>query len=189
MDIQTERLILRATHLKDVERIMNYYLRNQEFLAAFEPKRDEFFYSRAYKKMLVQASIDACAQGSELRYWIEPKDNPELLIGTIAFTHVIMGPFKSCYLGYKLDAAYLRQGYMYEGLSAAIQTLFEAYGLHRIEANIMPRNQPSLDLVKKLGFYEEGLGIKYLQINGIWEDHVHMVKRNPILEGDSSHDT
>lgn len=189
MDIQTERLTLRTVHPKDVERIVAYYLRNQEFLADFEPKRDGFFYSRAYQKMLVQASVDACTLGSELRYWIEPKDNPSLLIGTIAFTNIIMGPFKSCYLGYKLDVDHLRRGYMFEGLSAAIATIFEAYGLHRIEANIMPRNRASVNLVKKLGFYEEGMGIKYLQINGVWEDHVHMVKRNAILEAESGYDT
>lgn len=182
MDIQTERLILKTTKTSDVERVLEYYLRNQRFLEAYEPKREEFFYSRAYQRMLLQASVDASAQGTELRYWIALKNEPSRFIGTIAFTNMIMGPFKSCFLGYKLDGDYLRRGYMYEGLSAAIETLFEAYGLHRIEANIMPRNKASIELVKKLGFYEEGLAVKYLKINGVWEDHVHMVRRNPMLE-------
>ncbi len=42
----------------------------------------------------------------------------------------------------------------------------------------MPRNTPSLSLVKKLGFHEEGLAKQYLKINGQWEDHLHMTLLN-----------
>ena len=54
------------------------------------------------------------------------------------------------------------------------KTLFKELKLHRIEANIMPHNKPSLELAKRLGFEYEGLAKKYLKINGKWEDHVHM---------------
>jgi len=33
-------------------------------------------------------------------------------------------------------------------------------------------------VTEKLGFYNEGIAQKYLKINGIWEDHVHMVLLN-----------
>jgi len=42
----------------------------------------------------------------------------------------------------------------------------------------MPKNQRSLRVTEKLGFYNEGIAQKYLKINGIWEDHVHMVLLN-----------
>lgn len=42
----------------------------------------------------------------------------------------------------------------------------------------MPKNQRSLMVTEKLGFYNEGIAQKYLKINGIWEDHVHMVLLN-----------
>ena len=35
---------------------------------------------------------------------------------------------------------------------------------------------------KKQGFTYEGTSPKYLKINGIWEDHLHYVKRNAALE-------
>jgi ribosomal-protein-alanine N-acetyltransferase len=53
--------------------------------------------------------------------------------------------------------------------------------LHRIEANIMPRNQRSLRVVEKLGFVDEGLSRDYLKINEKWEDHIHMVLLNKDL--------
>jgi len=47
----------------------------------------------------------------------------------------------------------------------------------------MPRNLPSLRVAEKCGFQNEGLSPRYLQINGKWEDHVHMVKLNPDWSG------
>jgi len=67
---------------------------------------------------------------------------------------------------------------MTEAIQKGIEIMFNEFGLHRIEANIMPGNKPSLRVVEKLGFYNEGLAYKYLKINGKWEDHIHMVLLN-----------
>ena len=40
----------------------------------------------------------------------------------------------------------------------------------------MPRNKASLRVLEKAGYREEGLARKYLNINGVWEDHIHMVR-------------
>lgn len=186
MHIETKRLLLVTPTIEAVDKIVDYYIRNRSFLSTYEPQREAFFYTPEYQRMLVQNSIDAESIGQELRFWLEKRDDPQRYIGTIGFTQMIMGPFKSCYLGYRLDIDHLRQGYMYEALEAAIEVMFTAYGLHRLEANIMPSNTPSIALVKKLGFYNEGIAQKYMQINGVWEDHIHMVKRNIAMEKDAS---
>lgn len=67
-------------------------------------------------------------------------------------------------------------------LARVIRYAFDELRLHRIEANIMPRNSASLKMVEKLGFSSEGLARKYLKINGIWEDHIHMVLLNEAVE-------
>ena len=68
----------------------------------------------------------------------------------------------------------------------AIQTLvsfaFETLKLHRIEANILPRNLPSRAVAEKCHFEIEGISPKYLKINGVWEDHIHYVIRNQTME-------
>lgn len=46
----------------------------------------------------------------------------------------------------------------------------------------MPRNARSLRVLEKCGFACEGLSPRYLRINGVWEDHVHMVRLNDALE-------
>ena len=50
--------------------------------------------------------------------------------------------------------------------------------LHRLEANVMPKNKASLRVLEKNQFVNEGISKYYLNINGVWEDHVHMVKIN-----------
>ena len=58
------------------------------------------------------------------------------------------------------------------------QYAFSQLGLHRLEANVMPRNRASLRVLEKNGYENEGLAKRYLHINGVWEDHIHMVKRS-----------
>ena len=73
---------------------------------------------------------------------------------------------------------------MTEAIEAVVDYAFRELRLHRIEANIMPRNAASLAVVRKLGFHEEGLALRYLKINGKWEDHLHMVRLNEDMEQD-----
>ena len=55
---------------------------------------------------------------------------------------------------------------------------FAKLELHRVEANVMPRNLASLRVLEKNQFVNEGMSKYYLRINGVWEDHIHMVKIN-----------
>lgn len=49
---------------------------------------------------------------------------------------------------------------------------FEDLGLHRVEAAIVPRNHASRRVAEKLGLRDEGTARKFLQIRGVYEDHV-----------------
>jgi ribosomal-protein-alanine N-acetyltransferase len=49
---------------------------------------------------------------------------------------------------------------------------FEAISLHRVEISIIPRNLPSRRVVEKLGIREEGIAERFLEIDGVWEDHM-----------------
>ena len=62
---------------------------------------------------------------------------------------------------------------------AALKYAFNELELNRVMANYMPGNERSGNLLKKLGFSEEGLAKKYLKINGRWEDHVLTSLVNP----------
>ena len=42
----------------------------------------------------------------------------------------------------------------------------------RLQASIIPRNGPSNRVAEKLGLRNEGTARRYLEINGVWEDHI-----------------
>lgn len=54
----------------------------------------------------------------------------------------------------------------------ALRFAFAEAGLHRVQAAVMPRNGASIRVLEKTGFRREGLSLRYLQINGVWEDHL-----------------
>ena len=60
---------------------------------------------------------------------------------------------------------------MTEGVALVLNHAFNSLKLHRIEANIQPSNTASINLVKRLGFANEGFSRQYLKINGQWRDH------------------
>ena len=43
-----------------------------------------------------------------------------------------------------------------------------------VQAAIVPRNDSSRRVAEKLDLREEGTALKYLEINGVWEDHMRL---------------
>jgi ribosomal-protein-alanine N-acetyltransferase len=94
------------------------------------------------------------------------------LIGEINLSGIQRGPFQSAHIGYWIDEAHAGQGLVPEALVLMLGLAFEELHLHRVEVAIVPRNAASRRVVEKLGLREEGTAQHYLQIRGVWEDHV-----------------
>ncbi len=73
-------------------------------------------------------------------------------------------------IGYALGREHWGQGYMNEALQALLAYAFETLDLHRIEADIDPRNIASIKTVERLGFKREGYLRERWQINGEIQD-------------------
>ena len=93
------------------------------------------------------------------------------LVGVINVSNIIRGTFQSAFLGYYAFSDYTGQGLMQEGLRLVLAHAFRKFGLHRLEANIQPRNAASVQLVRSCGFVREGYSRRYLKISGRWKDH------------------
>ncbi|MCR8843318.1 GNAT family N-acetyltransferase [Paenibacillus sp. SC116] len=155
--------------------VLDFVIRNKDFLKPWEVERNADYYSIAYHESLLHDEYRKMQEGSLFKVWLF-KD--EAIIGSIALSNIVRGAFQSCHLGYRLDERELGKGIMTEALRVVIKYAFQELQLHRIEANIMPRNKASIGVVEKLGFEHEGIARKYLKINGAWEDHIHMVLLN-----------
>ncbi len=175
---KTERLIVRSAVLSDVQEAVDYYRRNKDFLAAYSPRRPEEFFTVSFHEQMIMQDVRHEQNGDGIRLWIERRDDPGRFIGNMSLSQMIRGVFCSCYIGYQLDKDELRQGYMTEALRVMIDVGFREFGMHRIEANIMPENTASRATVERLGFRQEGLAKAYLRLDGVWRDHLHYALLN-----------
>ena len=73
-------------------------------------------------------------------------------------------------IGWALTAAHQGKGYAYESAHAVMALAFETMGLHRVVAELDPRNAPSIALCRKLGLREEALHVEDLWFKGAWAD-------------------
>ncbi len=91
------------------------------------------------------------------------------LIGSITLFNLDFN-HRRAEIGYALGREHWGQGYMNEALMALLQYAFEALNLHRIEADVDPRNGASIRTLEKLGFQREGVLRERWQINGEIQD-------------------
>jgi [ribosomal protein S5]-alanine N-acetyltransferase len=92
--------------------------------------------------------------------------------GEINLNNVVRGAFQSAYVGYWIDEARAGRSYMSEAVAVVTKFAFEDLHLHRLEIDIIPRNTNSRRVMEKLRYREEGVAERFLEINGVWEDHV-----------------
>lgn len=101
----------------------------------------------------------------------KPEKKLGTMIGSVAVTDIVRGAALKGTLGYWIGAPYARQGLMTEATRLVCDFAFNVLKLHRLEASCMPANEPSLNLLRRLGFEQEGTAKAALRINGRWEDH------------------
>lgn len=176
-EYQTERLYLKILEPRYAKRVLEYYIRNSRFLREWDPTRESYFYSISHQRNLLKEDLHDFKSKYQVKFWLVSKETNEI-IGNVCFSNIIMGNFKSCYMSYKLDEKEINKGYITEAIKKAINIMFNDFGLHRIEVNIIPRNERSLRIMEKLNFTREGFSKSYLKINDVWEDHVHFAKYN-----------
>lgn len=174
--LNTERLQVSTLDPADAQLVLDYHLRCWPFVAAWSPLVGEDFFTLAAQRSRLEKEQTIRKAGSGVRFFIHLENQ---LVGDVHLSTIVRGAFQSCFVGYKMDGAATNRGYMSEALRRITIWAFSELRLHRIEANIMPRNIPSRRVVERLGFAEEGLARRYLKINGVWEDHLHYVLLNP----------
>ena len=155
-----------------------FYRRNRAAFAPFDPVQPEEFFTAEGQAERLAFDLEQAEAGRCFRFLLVQPRHPGKIIGLAGLNEIVRGAFQSCFISYKIDPTLWGRGYGSEAIAYGAEWAFRALGLHRVEANIMPRNTASRRAAAKAGFVEEGLSRKYLKINGVWEDHIHMVRLN-----------
>ena len=177
----TNRLILNVLSPSRAGIVLDFYNNNRTFLEPHEPKRAKNFYTTGFQRSNLSCEYIAFIKQTYLRYWIFLENNMDQVIGSVCFSNILKGAFCSCMIGYKLGEEYCGKGYMQEALTKLIPIVCSGLSIRRIEAMVMPGNQPSINLLNRLHFIKEGYLHSFAQINGVWEDHILYSYINPVL--------
>jgi ribosomal-protein-alanine N-acetyltransferase len=167
------RVALRPLTSSDFEAWREVRRRNVDWLTKWEPRPPE-----GYPNDTVDRAAFSARCGAREREWqLGTGYGFGIFLGTafageMNLSGVQRGPFQNAYVGYWIDQAHAGNGYVPEALMVAARFAFEDLGLHRLQVAIIPRNRASRRVVEKLELREEGVALRYLSINGAWEDHV-----------------
>ena len=185
--IATPRLLLRAGEPAFAEAAADFYRRNREAHARWNPPMQDAMFSAEGQQPRLTEAAAAASTGTGIGWWLFAPKQPGVALGQIHFTQIARRGFQNAMLGYAIDVAHEGRGLMREALQAA---LADAFGprvrLHRVQANVRPENIRSLALLSRLGFEREGLAREYLFIDGAWRDHVMTALRNPDWPADQA---
>ena len=92
--------------------------------------------------------------------------------GQVMVGNVVRDPLWSAYVGYWVGSHVTGGGVTTAAVALALDHCFAMVRLHRIEATVRPENTSSRRVLRKLGFREEGLFRRYLNVDGAWRDHL-----------------
>jgi len=108
-------------------------------------------------------------RGQSLPFIITVDDE---LAGQITIGNVVRGSLCSAWIGYWVASHIVNGGVATAAAALLVDHCFTGAGLHRVEATVRPENVASRRVLAKLGFREEGLLRRYLDVAGAWRDHV-----------------
>jgi len=168
--IHTERLTLRLLTEADVDDVFAYQSREDvcRYLL-FEPRtRDEV--AERVRKYAV--ATDLAADGDYWQLALElpaTVSAPARVIGDSYFT-LKSREHRTGEIGWTLHPDFAGLGYASEAASAVLDVAFPGLGLHRVIAELDPRNDASIALCGRLGMREEARFVEDMMFKGEWAD-------------------
>ena len=148
--LSTDRLILRPLTESDAPDLFQIYAHPEVMRYWASPPWTVMEQAR----QRIVRSQEAFATGSDLQFGMERR-NDHTLLGTCS-VFSFNKPSRRAEMGYALGRPFWGNGYMNEALHALLDYAFHTLNLHRLEADIDPRNLASAKTLERLGFQKEG---------------------------------
>jgi [ribosomal protein S5]-alanine N-acetyltransferase len=162
---------LRPVRLRDGAAWSRLRLRDEDYLRIWEPEAEgtwaERFTTLAWPVMC--SGLRATARRGQALPFAVALDGR--FVGQITLGNLVRGSLRSAWVGYWVESQAAGGGVGTAAVALAVDHAFGPVGLHRIEATVRPENVASLRVLAKLGFRDEGLLQRYLEVDGAWRDH------------------
>jgi [ribosomal protein S5]-alanine N-acetyltransferase len=109
---------------------------------------------RAEAARLIERDREALRAADSIRFGLVERETGRM-IGCCSIHHIDHGN-RRAEVGYILLPSHWGRGLMHEAMSALVAYAFDDLTLHRLEADLDPRNAPSARSIERLGFAREG---------------------------------
>ncbi len=161
MTIKTERLIIRPTSEKDIDKL-------HQLLSDEDTMR--FFVEGTYSKEKVKEIINR--NKKETHHFTVLLKSSNRMIGKISFNPWFAPRTKE--IGWIFFNTAVGNGYCTEAARAVIKYAFEHNNVHRVVATCDPRNVSSKRVCEKLNMRQEAHFVKHVHYkDDIWWDELH----------------
>ena len=148
--IDAPRVSLRRLTDADVSSLFSFFSDPEVMRYWSSPPFDDIEGAR---KLL--ADIREYFRQRTLFQWGIARRTDDTVIGTCTLFHIDSAN-RRAEIGYALGREHWKQGYMQEALEALLGFSFDELNMHRIEADVDPRNVSSRKTLERLGFQREG---------------------------------
>ena len=108
-------------------------------------------------------------KGQVMLKWGVAQQADNRVIGTTTLYNIDFAN-RRAEIGYALSREHWGQGYMHEALQGLLTYCFETLDLRRLEADVDPRNKPSIQTLERLGFRREGYLRERWEVGGEIQD-------------------
>ncbi|WML49938.1 GNAT family protein [Neobacillus sp. PS3-34] len=172
--LETNRLILRKMNLDDASSVFQ----NLSNPLVTKDMGESPFTSIEQAENLITFMNNLYEENIAFRWGIIRKED-NVLIGTCGYNGWETMRGSRGEIAYDLGVDYWRQGYMVEAMHEMIDFGFNTMGLHRIEAFTNLDATPSMSILKKMGFNEDGVLRGYAFFNGeYWDQRCFSLLKN-----------
>lgn len=164
-------VVLRPVRLRDGAAWSRLRLRDEDYLRVWEPEAEGTWAERSATMAwpVMCSGLRATARrGQALPFAITLNGR---FVGQLTLGNVVRGSLRSAWVGYWVESQAAGGGVGTGAVALAVDHAFGPVGLHRVEATVRPENTASLRVLAKLGFRDEGLLQRYLEVDGAWRDH------------------
>lgn len=162
--------VTRPLLLDDAPALATVLTQNRAFLAPWQPRRTDAYFSVDGQRRATAAVLDQQAAGLAVPLAID--DAGGALVGAITLTSVIRGAFQSCSVGYWLAEPAQGRGLATTAVREAVALAFGELRLHRVQGETLVHNARSQRVLERVGFVQYGRAPSYLSIAGSWQDNV-----------------
>ena len=165
--LETERLVLRPLVPADLDDVVGYQSDAETLRFMLWPvrTRDESAEHLARRSTMTTLAAD----DDSLVLAVETQSRPGRVIGEVNL-RLTSAEHRQAEIGWIIAPEHQGFGYAREAATRLLALCFDELGIHRVHAELDPRNEASVALCRRLGMREEAHFVEDMFFKGEWAD-------------------